>query len=472
MTGAATRARYIPRREFLQRSAGIALVAAGGPALLAACVGQGQGGGTVVPNVTGAFDWKRYSGQEITVLLNEHPWTTRLQARIGEFEDLTGIQVSIQTFAEDLYFDKMEQALRSAVPVADVFMESMDSSAYDQYRASLLTTLTPLINNTSATAPGYDFKDFPATLESVVSYPPNSASAQVYGVAISVETYILFYNKSLVDQYLDGRVPPTMDELIDAAQKITAQGQGKVFGAVMRGIRSDTIMDGVTSVVYNSWGSQPTPLPYNVWFDGAWSMPRLTDPRIVDGLTHYAGLLAAGPSNALALDWPDAVTLFAQGKAAFYIDASVFAPTFEDPKQSQIAGQVGYALMPQTDQGQLSGQFSWGLGIPSNASNKEAAWYLIQWATSKENTAALGTNTWGATRLSVYDDPSYVDSLNPQFAQVVGKAIQTARATVVMRSRWKQGALAIVDAIQEVAQGSNAEAAIQAANDELAALYR
>lgn len=33
-----------------------------------------------------------------------------------------------------------------------------------------------------------------------------------------METFILFYNKALVDQYLGGKVPASMPELIAAAQ--------------------------------------------------------------------------------------------------------------------------------------------------------------------------------------------------------------------------------------------------------------
>ena len=72
-------------------------------------------------------------------------------------------------------------------------------------------------------------------------------------------------------------------------------------------------------------------LPYNVWFDGDWSAPALTDERITAGLSHYAGLMSAGPINIQSLDWPDASLLFQQGRAGFFLDASLFGPGFEDP---------------------------------------------------------------------------------------------------------------------------------------------
>jgi multiple sugar transport system substrate-binding protein len=439
--------------------------------LVAACAGQGEEKSTGGPSVTGAFDWKRFDGQEITVLLNEHPWTDGVQPMIGEFEDLTGIKVNVQTFSEDLYFDKMEQALRSSTPVADVYFLPMDSTGYTQYAADLIAPLTPYIDNPSLTEADYDVADFPEGFISVVEYPPGESDTQIYGIPITFETYILFTNLDLVDQYLGGQAPTTMDELVADAQKITDEGNGEVFGAVMRGIRSDTIMDTLTGVVFNAWGSDETPLPYNIWFEGDWGTPRLDDPRIVEGLTDYAKLVAVGPPNALTLDWPDANTLFAQGKAAFYIDASLFAPSFEDASTSQIAGRVGYSVMPPTSQGQMTGHWMWGLGIPANSEHKEAAWYFVQWATSKENTAKIGASTWGAPRTSAYDDPAYTDALVPAYGDAVGQAMQTSRPTAVMQEGWKEGALVIVDAMQQIAQGKDPTQVMASANDQMSSLW-
>ena len=76
--------------------------------------------------------------------------------------------------------------------------------------------------------------------------------------------------RTIVDEYLDGEIPDTMGGLIEAAQGITEASGGTVAGAVMRGIRSHTIMDTVTGMVLNNWGEAEMSLPYNVWFDGDW----------------------------------------------------------------------------------------------------------------------------------------------------------------------------------------------------------
>jgi multiple sugar transport system substrate-binding protein len=309
------------------------------------------------------------------------------------------------------------------------------------------------------TSPDYDVKDFPDGFRVGATFPLEGSDAQLYGIPITFETYILFYNKDLVDKYLGGKVPETMQELIADAKKITDEGNGEVFGSVVRGIRSDTIMDTFTGVVFDSWGSDPSPLPYNLWFDGDFKKPRFTDPRIVEGLSNYASLMKYGPPNIQSIDWNEANQLFSQGKVAFYVDASLFGPDFENPELSAVAGKVGYMPLPKTDKGSMTGHWMWGLGIPANSAHKEAAWYFIQWATGKQIDPQIGTKTGGATRLSTWDSPVYSKTLNPEYVTAVQTAMKTSRPTGVFYEGWKEIGMMVVDAVQEIYAGKPADQA-------------
>ena len=411
------------------------------------------------------FDWKRFDGAEITVLMNEHPVTDGMRAVLADFEAETGIKANIQALAEDLYFDRMEIALRASEGAASVYFQPMDSTAYTQYLAGLVHSLSPYLNDPSMTAPDYDLADFPAGFLSATSYPPDAMEKENYGIPISFESYILFYNKEHVDNYLDGNVPATMDELLAAAAMVSDESGGQVAGAAMRGIRSDTLIDTVTGIVYNSFGADATPLPQNVWFDGDWSRPRLTDPRIVRGLANYASLMTSGPINIQALDWPDAARLFQQGRAAFFIDASLFGPGFEDPESSRVADKTGYAVIPADapDGASYTAHWMWGLGIPANAPNPEAGWYFIQWMTNKAAEASIGAFHGGATRVSTWSVDSYTSALNAEYVEATLTSMQTSRSSVVFREGWSKFALRIVDVIQDIYGGAAPEDAAAAA---------
>ncbi|MFZ9068916.1 MAG: ABC transporter substrate-binding protein, partial [bacterium] len=284
------------------------------------------------------FNWKRFSGQSITVMMPEHPVTDGVRAVLDSFESDTGIDVKLQTMAEDLYFDRMEVALRGSGGNSqmDVYFLPMDSTAYTQHTNGLVHSLQGYLDSKDHTAADYDLADIPEGFLDATKYMVDG-KWQYHGIPASFETYILFANMDHVNQYLDGKMPTSMPELLAAARKVKESSGGAIAGAVMRGIRSDTLIDTITGIVNNSVGSSHRSAPYNVWFTGDWSKPRMDDPDIVRGLTNYAELMKAGPINIQSMDWPDASQYFMAGGAAFFIDASLFAPGFENPSDSPIA---------------------------------------------------------------------------------------------------------------------------------------
>lgn len=433
---------------------------------LSSCAGMPGGNDSFDPgSVQGTFDWQRFKGSTISVMLSEHPWSKGVAERLPEFEKQTGIKVELQSYTEDLYFDKMEQAVRSnAAP--DVYMLPMDDTVVSQHSAGLIEPLTPMLENSALTSPDYDFADFPRGLLDSSAFVDDKGVKQDYQIPIVTEAYILFYNKKLVAEHAGGRVPATMAELLDSARKITEAGKGGYFGSVMRGARTDTLRDTLTGVVLNQVPlDKQIQMPYNIWFDGSWDKPVLNDPYIVQGLSDYAELVKQGPANRLNIDWQDATSLFAQGKVAYYIDASTFGPMFEDASQSKIAGQVGYAVIPKGAVDGSTATWSWGLNIAKNAANKGAAWYFMQWATDKSMTAYLGSLTGASPRLSSADDPVYTKPLNPQFVVAVKDALATSRTSTVQRDGWKAGAFVIVDAMIAIASGGDPTTVLTKAND-------
>ncbi len=269
-------------------------------------------------NTNQTFDWRQFAGQNISLLLDDHPWTEGFKPYLSDFEALTDIKINMKIVTEPEYFQVMESTLEGDSGEVDAFFLPMDSTAYRLWRKGLLYPLTPLINNPRLTQSDYNLYDFPENFRLAATYPPGENHQSLFGIPATFEAYILFYNKTLINQYLNGFVPKTMSELTETALKLNEMGRGKFFGAVMRGIASDTIIDTVTGIVLNHWGSQPSPLPYNIWFDGNWLKPRLSDQRIRAGLSNYAKLMKAGPPNIKEIDWPEATRLFQEGKAAFY----------------------------------------------------------------------------------------------------------------------------------------------------------
>ena len=169
-------------------------------------------------NAANAFDWKAHSGKTITILMNEHPVLDGIRSLIPQFEADTGIKVKVNALAEDLYFDRMEVNLR-APKGADAHFCPMDATAFNQFSDGLLQPLNGFLDDSNATHPDYDVSDFPAGFLNATNFPGGPGS-NYYCIPMSFESYIVFYNKELMNKYLDGKLPETMDELIAMANKL------------------------------------------------------------------------------------------------------------------------------------------------------------------------------------------------------------------------------------------------------------
>ena len=91
-----------------------------------------------------------------------------------------------------------------------------------------------------------------------------------------------------------------------------------------------------------------------------------------------------------------------------FLDSIAFAPTFEDESRSQVVGNVGWAPHPVGVRA-ASQTGGFGLAIPRNAENVEAAFLLMQWLTSREGDLAVAMAGGNPSRFSTYQDAALND---------------------------------------------------------------
>ena len=107
------------------------------------------------------FDWQKYKGKAIKLLLNKHPYTDAMLANIENFKKLTGLDVTYDVFPEDVYFDKVTTALSSKSSGYDAFM----TGAYQTWQygpAGWLADLNEFIKDPAATSPDWNPGGHPA----------------------------------------------------------------------------------------------------------------------------------------------------------------------------------------------------------------------------------------------------------------------------------------------------------------------
>jgi multiple sugar transport system substrate-binding protein len=105
------------------------------------------------------FDWKRFSGAKLDVMLVKNPRSDLLQAHEKEFTALTGIQVSSEQIPEQQQRQKAMIEFTSGRPTFDVCMLALHVQKRLAAKGRWLEDLRPFLNDASLTSPDFDYAD-------------------------------------------------------------------------------------------------------------------------------------------------------------------------------------------------------------------------------------------------------------------------------------------------------------------------
>ena len=430
------------RRQFLRMMAG----ASAGVALLPAC-----GRVKPSPGVSGGL-----AGASLRVLFANHPWNTAITPLLPDFTSKTGIKLNTESYGEDQLSQKLTTEFTAGGSTVDAFMQRPLQEGRLYTRNGWYADLGTFVNNTSKTPTTWNFQDFQAG-----AVQTETIGGKLAGVPIVIEHEVLYYRRDLLDAAKIA-VPASLNDLQAAAAKLTDPAKG-MFGFIARGQRSPAVTQ-FSSFLYSYGGD---------FFDQKTMKATLNTPQAIAAFQFYGNLLHKyGPTGVLNMSWPQAVAVFAQGKAALYTDADSIYQNLLDPTKSVVAGKTGVARFPAGPAGAVMYSVcSWGLSMAASSKNKDAAWQFMQWATSPEITLKVqGQGAVPEARNSVWQNPQGTQKF-PQDWVAAAKASASGRPydrpllTQVSQARDIVGSV-IVTAIE----GGDVPAAAAKANSDLQAL--
>ena len=265
--------------------------------------------------------------------------------------------------------------------------------------------------------PDYDTADLLPKIRDAVSVDGKLYAAPFYG-----ESSMIMYRTDLFQTAgLAMPAQPSWDFIIDAAKKLTDKSAG-VYGICLRGKAGWGENMAFLTAMANSFGAR--------WFDEKWE-PQFNTPEWKKTLTTYVDLMKeAGPPGASSNGFNENLALFNAGKCGMWIDATVAASFVSNPKDSEVADKVGFALAPNTGLGKNANWlWAWTLAIPAGSQKVDAAEKFIAWATSKEYTALVASkegwaNVPPGTRTSLYENSDYLKAA--PFAKLTLASIDSA----------------------------------------------
>ncbi|MDE0210797.1 MAG: extracellular solute-binding protein, partial [Boseongicola sp.] len=236
-------------------------------------------------------------------------------------------------------------------------------------------------------------------------------TGSLFGIPYGSETSILGYRKDVFDKH-GLSVPETYDELLDLACRIPDLEPG------MGGLSSRAASGHHAS---HAFLLHLAPLGGRI-FDDQWN-PIVNNAAGVEAANALKTIVDCGPEGAASFGFGEALGSFLNGDTAMFLDTTVVAGQINDPSKSKVVGKVGWALHPMgVRRGSQTGGF--GIGIPSNAENKEAAFLLMQWLTSKKGDKLVALAGGNPSRFSTHADPD-VNAKFPHMA-TFGEALKHA----------------------------------------------
>jgi len=277
------------------------------------------------------------------------------------------------------------------------------------------------LNQMAKSTPGYDVADLLPAVRAALSI-----NGQLYAVPFYAESSFLMYRKDLFKAAgLTMPAHPTWNQIALFAKKLNDPSKG-VAGICLRGEAGwGEALAALTTVVHAFGGEM-----YNKNY-----VAEFTSPAFEKAMTFYVNLIRNyGEPAATSDSFTQCLSLFSQGKAAMWYDATVAASQITDPATSKVAHEVGFAPAPSEAVNSGGWLYSWSLSIVKGSKHMADAWKFLDWATSKAYiqlvAQKLGANLIPpGTRISTYSLPAYLKAAS-SYAALTLYGINHAETTI------------------------------------------
>jgi multiple sugar transport system substrate-binding protein len=330
------------------------------------------------------FDWKKYNGTKLKLLLNKHPYADAMIANLQAFKDMTGMDVTYDIFPEDVYFDKVTAALSSSSAEYDAFM----TGAYMTWTygpAGWIVDHNEYIKDPAKTNPNFNWEDMLPGLRASTAWNGvpggelGSADAKQWCIPWGYELNNISYNQKMFEK-AGAKPPANMEEMVATAAKLT-KDLGGPYGVGVRGSRSwATIHPGFLSG-YSNYGERDFTVA-----DGKLKAAMNSDGSKAFHKLWVQMIQESGPKNWSTYTWYQVGTDLGAGASAMIFDADILG-YFMNGGDNKEKGNIGYAPFAAKPgaAAPTPNVWIWSLAMSNFSNNKDAAWYFMQWASSAEH---------------------------------------------------------------------------------------
>lgn len=373
-------------------------------------------GAALMATTAMANPYAEYEGTTLVVNFPAHPHYDAVMQILPEFTAQTGIEVEVDQLPYLAMRERQTLELGQDEGEYDLIAYVVFSKA-DYVYADQLENLAKYFMNPNLADPSYDADDLIDGYVYNIGFAGGNRgylegkTGSLFGIPYGSETSVLGYRTDIFEKH-GLEVPETYEEMLELACRIPELEPG------MGGLASRAASGHHAA---HAFLLHLNPLGGAI-FDDNWE-PVMNSPEGVAAAEALKQIVDCGPEGAVNYGFGESLGAFLNGDTAMYLDTTVVAGQVNDPERSQVAGKVGWALHPMgTERASQTGGF--GIGIPANAENKEAAFLLMQWLTSREGDKLVALAGGNPSRFSTHADPD-VNAAFPHMA-TFGEALQYA----------------------------------------------
>src|SRR5690625_2879952 len=221
------------------------------------------------------------------------------------------------------------------------------------------------------------------------------SDGSVYGVPLTLNAGVIFYNKGIFDEY-GLEAPETWDEFMEVSAELNANG----IIPVAQGGRAAYLLSMLHGVI------SPSLYGGNDLVEELLSGETdLLDERLLASLDRLLDLEQYLPEDFIALDDNDAQALFYAEEAAMYINGDYRLGTFENNAPDIELGVIPALKIDGTDEAPVMTWVDGSYGVLDSSDNQDEAMKFMEFMTTQE---------FGQIFTNEFNRVSAVEGVNPE----------------------------------------------------------
>ena len=258
-------------------------------------------------------------------------------------------------------------------------------------------------------ADGINMDDyFPGTVQS------GNFNGRQYAMPKYTDAGLLFYRKDIVET-----PPKTWDELFDMASELKGK-EGTEFGYLMQANQYEGLVCNAVEFIA-AYGGQVVDENNEVV---------VNTPETVAGITKMVEFVNSDfvPSNILSFQETETNNAWVGGQSVFARNWPYMQSTSEDKEASEVAGNVGFAVLPSGDDTNAATLGGWMSMINRYSENQEAAWEFVKFMSGPEGQKISAVDGGRAPTIeALYDDEEVKEAAvlfsNEEFVATLQNAV-------------------------------------------------